>query len=100
MILLEPDEEIDNLEEEDRKIPALNSSLRNTKGEVLRTTAKVDQLKIYSITKANELLYARAAVVRNRLRVKMNKTEERVPIWRRVKELRKYLGQLQSLNNS
>ena len=39
---------------------------------------------IYSITKTNELFYAGAIVVTNRLGVKINKaTESKEPMWRR-----------------
>ena len=65
-------------------------------------TAKVDKVlckfKTHSITKTNELFYAGAAVVTNRLGVKINKaTERKEPMWRRrlqnkIKELRKDLA--------
>ena len=56
----------------------------------------------HSITKTNELFYAGAVVVTNRLGVKINRAAERKePIWRRrlqnkIKELRKDLSQLES----
>ena len=73
---------------------------------MLKETGKVNKVlckfKTHSITKANELFYAGAVVVTNRLGVKINKTAERKePMWRRrlqnkIKELRKDLSQLES----
>ena len=63
------------------------------------------KFKTHSTTKTNELFYAGAAVVTNRLGVKINKAAERKkPIWRRslqnkIKELRKDLSQLESSKN-
>ena len=60
------------------------------------------KFKTHIITKNNELFYAGAVVVTNRLGVKINKTAERKePMWRRrlqnkIKELRKDLSQLES----
>ena len=60
------------------------------------------KFKVHSITKTNELFYAGAVVVTNRLGVKINKAAERKePKWRRrlqikIKELRKDLRQLES----
>ena len=60
------------------------------------------KFKTHSITKTNELFYAGAVVVTNRLGVKINKAAERKePMWRRrlqnkIKELRKDLSQLES----
>ena len=60
------------------------------------------KFKTHSIKKTNELFYAGAAVVTNRLRAKINKAGERKePMWRRrlqnkIKELRKDLSQLES----
>ena len=109
---LEADEEIDNLEKEEvaiieeiagvlerrqkDKLPAL----RNTpKKKLLEETAKVDKVlrkfRTRSIIKTNELFYAGAVDVTNRLRVKDNKAAERKEqMWRRRlqnknKELRK-----------
>ena len=54
------------------------------------------------ITKTNELFYAGAAVVTNRLGVNINRAAERKePLWRKrlqnkIKELRKDLSQLES----
>ena len=76
------------------------------KRKLLEETAKVDKalckFKTRSITKTNELFYAGAVVVTNRLGVKINKAAERKePMWRRrlqnkIKELRKDLSQLES----
>ena len=73
---------------------------------MLEETAKADKVlckfKTHSITRTNELFYAGAVVVTNRLRVKINKVAERKqPMWRRrlqnkIKELRKDLSQLES----
>ena len=116
---LEADEEIGNLEEEEvaifeeiagvlerrqkDKLPALRDI--PTK-ELLEETAKVDKVlckfKTHRITKTNELFYAGAVVVTNRLGVKINRAVERKePMWRRrlqnkIKELRKDLSQLES----
>ena len=75
---------------------------------MLEETAKVDKVlckfKTHSITKTNELFYAGAVVVTNRLGVKINKAaERRETMWKRrrrlqnkIKELRKDLSQLES----
>ena len=73
---------------------------------MLEETAKADKVlckfKTHSITKTNELFYAGAVVVTNRLGVKINKAAERKePMCRRrlqnkIKELRKDLSQLES----
>ena len=112
------DEDIGNLEEEEvaiieeivkvlerrqkDKLPALRGI---PKKNLLEETAKVDKVlckfKTHSITKTNELFYARGVVVTNRLGVKINTAAERKePIWRRrlqnkIKELRKDLIQLE-----
>ena len=58
------------------------------------------KFKTHSITKTNELFYAGADVVMNRLGVKIDKVAGRKePVWKRrlqnkVKELWKYLSQL------
>ena len=81
------------------KLPAL----RNVpKKELLEETAKVDKVlskfKTHSITKTNELFYAGAFVVTNRLGVKIDKVAGRKePTWKRtlqnkIKELRKDLS--------
>ena len=84
------------------KLPAL----RNVpKKELLEETAKVD--KVLSkfkthITKTNELFYAGAFVITNRLGVKIDKLAERKePMWKgrlqnKIKELRKDLSQLEA----
>ena len=81
-------------------------TLRNIpKKKVLEETAKFDKnfckFKTNNITKTNELFYAGAAVVTNRLGVKINKAAMRKdPMLRRrlqnkIKELRKDLYQLE-----
>ena len=118
---LEADEQIGNLEEEEfaisekivevlerrqkDKLPALRDI---PKKKLLEETAMVDKVlskfKIHSITKTNELFYAGAVVVTNRLGVKINKAaERRETMWKRrrrlqnkIKELRKDLSQLES----
>ena len=83
------------------KLPAL----RNVpKKKLLEETAKVDKVlskfKTHSITKTNELFYAEAFVVTNRLEMKIDKVaRKKEPIWKRrlqnkIKELRKDLSQL------
>ena len=84
------------------KLPAL----RNVpKKKLLEETAKVDKVlskfKTHSITKTNELLYAGAFVVTNRLGVKIDKVAGRKkPMWKRlqnkIKELRKDVSQLEA----
>ena len=76
------------------------------KKKLLEETAKVDKVlskfKTHSMTKTNELFYAGAAVVTNRLRVKIDKVARRKePMWKRrlqikIKELRKDLRQLET----
>ena len=84
------------------KLPAL----RNVpKKKLLEETAKVDKVlskfKTHSITKTNELFYAGAFVVTNRLGVKIDKVAGRKePMWKRlqnkIKDLRKDLSQLEA----
>ena len=85
------------------KLPAL----RNVpKKKLLEETAKVDKVlskfKTHSITKTNELFYAGAFVVTNKLGVKIDKVVGRKePMWKRrlqnkIKELRKDLSQLEA----
>ena len=85
------------------KLPAL----RNVpKKKLLEETAKVDKVlskfKTRSITKTNELFYAGAVAVTNRLGVKIDKVAWRKePMWKRrlqnkIKELRKDLRQLEA----
>ena len=81
------------------KLPAL----RNVpKKKLLEETAKVDKVlskfKTHSIKKTNELFYAGAAFVTNKLGVKIDKVAGRnEPMWKRlqskIKELRKDLSQ-------
>ena len=60
------------------------------------------KFKTHSITKTNQLFYAEAVVVTNRLGIKINKVAERKePMWRKrlqnkIKETRKDLSQLES----
>ena len=86
------------------KLPAF----RNVpKKKLLEETANVDKVlskfKPHSITKTNELFYAEAVVVTNRLGVKIDKvTGRKEPMWKRrlqnkIKELRKDLCQLEAL---
>ena len=85
------------------KLPAL----RNVpKKKLLEETVKVDKVltkfKTYSITKTNELFFAGAVVVTNRLGVKIEKTAGRKePMWKRrlqnkIKELRKDVNELEA----
>ena len=85
------------------KLPAF----RNVqKKKLLEETAKVDKIlgtfKTHIITKTNELLYAGAVVVTNRLGVKTdNVAWRKEPMWKRrlqnkIKELRKDLSQLEA----
>ena len=80
--------------------------LRNvTKKKLLEETAKVDKVlskfKTHSITKTNDLFYARAFVVTNRLGVKIDKVAWRKePMWKRrlqikIKKLKKDVSQLE-----
>ena len=72
--------EIAEVIERDRKdkLPALRNG---PKKKLLEETAKVDKVlgkfKTHSITKTNELFYAEAAVVINRLGVKIDKVGEK-----------------------
>ena len=88
------------------KLPAL----RNVpKKKLLEETAKVDKVlskfKTHGITKTNELFYAGAFVVTNKLGSKIDKVAGRKePIWKRrlqnkIKELRKDLSQLEALKD-
>ena len=83
------------------------STLRNMpKKKLLEETAKFDKVlskfKTHSITKTNELFYAGAVVVTNRLGVKIDKVAGRKePMWKRrlqnkIKDLRKDLSQLEA----
>ena len=86
------------------------TALRNVpKKKLLEETAKVDKVlskfKTHSITKTNELFYAGAVVVTNRLGVKIDKIAGRKELmWKRrlqnkTKELRKDLSQLEASKN-
>ena len=85
------------------KLPALKYV---PKKKLLEETAKADKVlskfKTHSITKTNELFYAGAAVVTNRLEVKIDKvTGTKEPMWKRrlqnkINELRKDLSQLEA----
>ena len=85
------------------KVPALRNV---SKKKLLEEIAKVDKVlnkfKTHSITKTNELLYAEASVVTNRLGGKIDKVARRKePMWKRrlqnkIKELRKDLSQLEA----
>ena len=76
------------------------------KKKLLEETGKVDKVlsnfKTHSMTKTNELFYAGAFVVTNRLGVKINEVAWRnKPMWKRrlqnkIKELRKDLSQLEA----
>ena len=65
----------------------------------------MSKFKTHSITKTNELFYAGAVVVINRLGVKIDKVAWRKePMWKRrlqskIKEIRKDLSQLEALKN-
>ena len=113
---MEADEEIGNLEEEEvtiieeiaevlerrqkGKLPALRDIPRK---KLLEETAKFDKVsckfKTHSITKTNELFYAGAVVVTNRLGAKINKAAERKePVWRRLQnKIRKTEERLKSV---
>ena len=82
-------------------------ALRNVPNKkLLEETTKVDKVlnkfKTHSITKTNELFYARAVVVTNRLEVKIDKVAGgKEPMWKRmlqnkIEELRKDLRQLEA----
>ena len=65
----------------------------------------MSKFKTHTILKTNELFYARAVVVTNRLGVKIDKVAWRKePMWKRrlqnkIKELRKDLSQLETLKD-
>ena len=113
---LEADEEIGNLEKEEVAIVAeiaemlerrqkyKLSALRDIpKKKLLEETAKTDKVlckfKTHSIIKSNELFYAGAVVVINRLGVKINKVAKiKEPVQQlqnKIKELKKDLSQLE-----
>ena len=84
------------------KLPAFRTV---PKKKLLEEAAKVDKVlskfKTHGITKTNELFYAGAFVVTNRLGVKIDKAAWRKePMWKRrlqnkIKDLRKDLSQLE-----
>ena len=88
------------------RLPALKNV---PKKKLLKETAKVNKglskYKTHSITKTNELFYAGAAVVTNRLGVKIDKVAWRKePMWKRrsqkkIKDLRKDLSQIEALKD-
>ena len=100
--------EIEEVIERGRKdrLPALRNVPRK---KLLEETVKADKVlskfKTHSITKTNKLFYAGAAVVTNRLGVKIDKVAWRKkPMWKRrlqnkIKELRKDLSQLEALKD-
>ena len=88
------------------KLPALRNV---SKKKLSEETAKVDKVlskfKTHSITKTNELFYAEAVVVTNRLGVKIDiEAGRKQPMWKRmfenkIKEPRKDLSQLEALKD-
>ena len=113
---LEADEEIGNLEEKEvaiiEEIAEVLERRQKDKLSALRDLPKAKLLeekidkvlckfKTHSITKTNELFYAGAVVVTNRLGVKISKAAERKePMWKRrlqkkIKQMRKDLSQLE-----
>ena len=104
-IVMEIAEVIDRVRKD--KLPALKNV---PKKKLLQVTAKVDKVlskfEIYSITKTNELFYAGAVVVTNRLGVTIDKAAGRKePMWKRrlqnkMKELRKRLKTTRSIQRS
>ena len=99
---LEADEEIDNLEKEEvdiieevaevlkrRQKDKLTALRGIPKKKLLEEAGKVDKVlfkfQTHSITKSDELFYAGAAVVTNRLGVKINKaTKRKETMWWRL----------------
>ena len=85
------------------KLPGLRNM---PKKKLLEETAQVDKVlsefRTHSITKTNELFYAGAVAVTNRLGVKIDKVAWRKELmWKRrlqnkIKELRKDLNQLEA----
>ena len=85
------------------KLPALRNGLKK---KLIDETAKVDKvlskIKTHDITKTNEMFYAVAVALTNRLVVKIDKVAGRKePMWKRrlqnkIKELRKDLSQLEA----
>ena len=73
--------------------------------EIAKVDKVLSKFKTHSITKTNELFYAGAFVVTNRLGVKIDMVIGRKePMWKRrfqnkIKELRKDLSQLEALED-
>ena len=84
------------------KLPALRNVPKKKLLEETTVDKVLSKFKTHSITKTNELFYAGAFVVTNRLGVKIDKVAGRKePMWKRrlqnqIKELRKDLSQLQA----
>ena len=85
------------------KLPALrNVSTKKLLEETAKVGKVLNKFKTHSITKTNELFYAGAVAVTNRLGVKIDKVAGRKePMWKRrlqnkIKELRKDLSQLKA----
>ena len=85
------------------RLPALrNVPKKNLLEEIAKVDKVLSKFKTHSITKTNELFYAGAVVVTNRLGVKIDKVAGRKePMWKRrlqnkIKELRKDLSQLEA----
>ena len=85
------------------KLPALrNVPKKKLFEETVKVYKVLSKFKTHSITKTNELFYAGAVVVTNRLGVKIDKVPWRKePMWKRrlqnkIKELRKNLSQLEA----
>ena len=84
------------------KLPTLRDL---PKKKLLKETAKVVKLlckfRTHSIAETNELFYAGAVVVTNRLGVKINKAAERKePMWRRLQRLEERLKSIRSIKGS
>ena len=84
------------------KLPALrNVPEKKLLDETVNVDKVLSKFKTHGITKTNELFYAGAVVVTNRLGVKIDKVAWRKePMWKRlqnkIKELRKDLSQLEA----
>ena len=86
-------------------LPALRDISRK---KLLEEVAKVDKVlskfKTHSITKTNQLFYAGAVVVTNRLGVRRKEANRKEPMWRRrleskIKGLRRDLSQLEAVRS-
>ena len=85
------------------RLPALrNVPKKKLLEEIVKVDKGLSKFKTHGITKTNELFYAGAVVVTNRLGVKIDKVAGRKePMWKRslqdkIKELRKDLSQLEA----